>query len=148
MFKQTNIMLNCWIYYQTDVDKLFELIFLDQMCYFEKLNANQPNVLYVLNELFFFLLKLYFQTTRHLSERFYNELQRHNYVTPTSYLELISTFKVLLSKKQNEVHKLKRRYEVGLEKLNSAASQVRVLRHVFCASSCFFLFILTDCWKS
>jgi len=54
------------------------------------------------------------------------ELQRHNYVTPTSYLELISTFKTLLGKKRSEVHKLKRRYEVGLEKLNSAASQVRL----------------------
>ena len=38
--------------------------------------------------------------TRDLSTRFLNELKRHNYVTPTSYLELISTFKVLLEKKQ------------------------------------------------
>lgn len=64
------------------------------------------------------------QSTRTLSERFMIELQRHNYVTPTSYLELISTFKVLLGRKRTEVHKMKKRYEVGLEKLNSAASQV------------------------
>ncbi|CAK8675251.1 unnamed protein product [Clavelina lepadiformis] len=70
------------------------------------------------------MCKGFHTTTRLLSERFLNELQRHNYVTPTSYLELISTFKVLLGKKRTEVHKLKRRYEVGLEKLNSAASQV------------------------
>lgn len=38
--------------------------------------------------------------TRQLSARFLNELKRHNYVTPTSYLELINTFKVLLLKKQ------------------------------------------------
>ena len=38
--------------------------------------------------------------TRQLSARFLNELKRHNYVTPTSYLELINTFKVLLQKKQ------------------------------------------------
>ena len=31
--------------------------------------------------------------------RYYNELQRRNYVTPTSYLELIKTFKDLLEKK-------------------------------------------------
>lgn len=31
------------------------------------------------------------------------ELGRHNYVTPTSYLELISSFKGLLNKKQDEV---------------------------------------------
>uniref|UniRef100_A0A8D0HPP8 Dynein axonemal heavy chain 7 n=1 Tax=Sphenodon punctatus TaxID=8508 RepID=A0A8D0HPP8_SPHPU len=59
-----------------------------------------------------------------LSESFHTELQRHNYVTPTSYLELISTFKTLLEKKRAEVMKIKRRYEVGLEKLESAASQV------------------------
>ena len=38
--------------------------------------------------------------TRDLSTKYYNELKRHNYVTPTSYLELISTFKTLLNKKQ------------------------------------------------
>ncbi|XP_078488802.1 dynein axonemal heavy chain 7 isoform X2 [Ciona intestinalis] len=70
------------------------------------------------------MCKRFHTSTRTLSERFLNELQRHNYVTPTSYLELINTFKSLLGKKRTEVHKLKRRYEVGLEKLNSAASQV------------------------
>ncbi|XP_064598423.1 dynein axonemal heavy chain 7-like [Liolophura sinensis] len=63
-------------------------------------------------------------TTREVSERFLNELDRHNYVTPTSYLELINTFKTLLNLKRDEVMKNKRRYEVGLEKLESAASQV------------------------
>ncbi|KXJ28065.1 dynein heavy chain 7, axonemal [Exaiptasia diaphana] len=62
--------------------------------------------------------------TRELSLKYLNELKRHNYVTPTSYLELISTFKTLLNKKQVEVVKAKRRYEVGLEKLDSAQSQV------------------------
>jgi len=58
------------------------------------------------------------------SKRFREELGRHNYVTPTSYLELISSFKTLLHQKQTEVLKNKRRYEVGLEKLAFAASQV------------------------
>jgi len=62
--------------------------------------------------------------SRDLSTRFYTELQRHNYVTPTSYLELISTFKELLRKKRQEVNQMKKRYEVGLSKLMSAASQV------------------------
>jgi dynein heavy chain len=70
------------------------------------------------------MCKEFHQGTRALSERFLNTLGRHNYVTPTSYLELISTFKTLLAKKRNEVMKLKKRYEVGLEKLESAASQV------------------------
>ncbi|KAI0217392.1 Dynein heavy chain 7, axonemal [Lamellibrachia satsuma] len=66
--------------------------------------------------------------TRDLSHRFFTELARHNYVTPTSYLELINTFKTLLGKKRTEVMKAKNRYEVGLEKLLSAASQVSVMQ--------------------
>ena len=46
------------------------------------------------------LCKEFHMSTRDLSQRFWNELKRHNYVTPTSYLELISTYKTLLSKKQ------------------------------------------------
>uniref|UniRef100_A0AAY4BTU9 EF-hand domain-containing protein n=1 Tax=Denticeps clupeoides TaxID=299321 RepID=A0AAY4BTU9_9TELE len=63
-----------------------------------------------------------------LSARFQSELQRHNYVTPTSYLELISTFKDLLEKRRLEVMQLKQRYEVGLEKLESAAAQVATMQ--------------------
>lgn len=39
-------------------------------------------------------------STQLLSEAFYLRLKRHNYVTPTSYLELIQTFKTLLNKKR------------------------------------------------
>lgn len=56
--------------------------------------------------------------------RFSEELSRHNYVTPTSYLELISAFKNLLTKKRDETYKAKKRYVVGLEKLAFAESQV------------------------
>lgn len=62
--------------------------------------------------------------SRELSDKFCEDLGRHNYVTPTSYLELISSFKSLLANKRGEVLKLKKRYEVGLEKLEFAASQV------------------------
>lgn len=66
-----------------------------------------------------------FQTTaRDMSERYYSRLRRHNYVTPTSYLELILTFKSLLNVKRTEVAKAKERYVVGLEKLEFATSQV------------------------
>ena len=46
------------------------------------------------------MCKEFHQTTRKLSERYLSTLQRHNYVTPTSYLELISTYKTLLSMKR------------------------------------------------
>ena len=39
-------------------------------------------------------------STQALSEAFYSRLKRHNYVTPTSYLELIQTFKTLLNRKR------------------------------------------------
>uniref|UniRef100_A0A672V280 Dynein axonemal heavy chain 7 n=1 Tax=Strigops habroptila TaxID=2489341 RepID=A0A672V280_STRHB len=70
------------------------------------------------------MCKSFHTSTIDLSDLYCAELQRHNYVTPTSYLELIYTFKSLLEKKRTKVMKLKRRYEVGLEQLNSAASQV------------------------
>ncbi|XP_034417782.1 dynein heavy chain 7, axonemal [Cyclopterus lumpus] len=74
------------------------------------------------------MCKSFHTSTIELSFRFMNELQRHNYVTPTSYLELISTFKALLKTKRAEVVKLKHRYEVGLEKLESAADQVATMQ--------------------
>ena len=39
-------------------------------------------------------------STRDLSVKFIQELERHNYVTPTSYLELISTFKSMIDTKR------------------------------------------------
>ncbi|KAF3833726.1 hypothetical protein F7725_024930 [Dissostichus mawsoni] len=70
-----------------------------------------------------------FQTSvGEMSARYFSRLRRHNYVTPTSYLELILTFKTLLNAKRNEVNTAKNRYIVGLEKLEFAASQVSVMQ--------------------
>uniref|UniRef100_A0A8D2M718 Dynein axonemal heavy chain 3 n=1 Tax=Zonotrichia albicollis TaxID=44394 RepID=A0A8D2M718_ZONAL len=67
----------------------------------------------------------YFQeSVRDLSVGYYATLRRHNYVTPTSYVELILTFKSLLSRKREEVDMMRTRYLMGLEKLDFAASQV------------------------
>jgi len=46
------------------------------------------------------MCKHFHTTTVQLSERYLLELDRHNYVTPTSYLELINTFEMLLDKKR------------------------------------------------
>lgn len=59
---------------------------------------------------------------------FYQSLRRQNYVTPTSYLELIMTFKKLLDIKRQEIMTLKQRYVTGLEKLDFASSQVSVMQ--------------------
>ncbi|GFQ90622.1 dynein heavy chain 7, axonemal [Trichonephila clavata] len=52
-----------------------------------------------------------------LSTVFANELGRYTYITPTSYLTLISSFKQLLSEKQQEVRTAIQRYEGGLGQL-------------------------------
>ena len=59
------------------------------------------------------------------SEAFLSELGRHNYVTPTSYLELLATYKQVLALKRDEVGTLKNRLRVGLDKLIATAEQVR-----------------------
>ena len=38
-----------------------------------------------------------------MSERYFEEMSRHNYITPISYLELISLFNSLLKTKRSEV---------------------------------------------
>lgn len=49
------------------------------------------------------------------------------YVTPTSYLELINTFKSLLSEKRREVNNLKDRYGNGYDCLISTEANVNVM---------------------
>ncbi|CAJ1411101.1 unnamed protein product [Effrenium voratum] len=63
-----------------------------------------------------------------LAERFQKEVQRYYYVTPTSYLELINAFKGLLASKQEEVSKVKSRYDVGLDKIMSTEEQVTTMQ--------------------
>ncbi|XP_039631019.1 dynein heavy chain 3, axonemal [Polypterus senegalus] len=74
------------------------------------------------------MCKYFQESVRQLSEKYYATLRRHNYVTPTSYLELILTFKTLLNRKRQEVNTMRHRYLVGLEKLEFAASQVSVMQ--------------------
>jgi len=62
------------------------------------------------------------------SARYYDTLRRHNYVTPTSYLELLSTFKSVLKGKRKEVDTLRHRLRGGLQKLSGARQQVAVLQ--------------------
>ncbi|KAJ3254160.1 Dynein heavy chain 7, axonemal [Boothiomyces macroporosus] len=64
------------------------------------------------------------ESTRLTSQKFLQLYRRYNYVTPTSYLELIRTFKSLLALKQAAVLKLKNRYVNGLDKLTFAQNAV------------------------
>lgn len=71
-----------------------------------------------------YMCKYFHQSTQRQSQKFLSTLRRYNYVTPTSYLELIKTFKSLLAANQSAVLKNKNRYVNGLEKLNYAQTSV------------------------
>lgn len=51
-----------------------------------------------------------------------------NYVTPTSYLEMLRSFNVLYQRKYTEITIQRDRYTTGLEKLDSAAGQVALMQ--------------------
>ncbi|KAM4563453.1 dynein axonemal heavy chain 12 isoform 1-T1 [Odontesthes bonariensis] len=74
------------------------------------------------------ICKTFHTSAKQLSERFLTELGRHNYVTPTSYLELIAAFRQLLTQKRDAVMKSKQRYTNGLDKLAFAESQVAEMK--------------------
>lgn len=75
-----------------------------------------------------FMCKSFHESTVKQSQKFWSALRRYNYVTPTSYLELIKTFKTLLNQKRSAVLKLKNRYVNGLEKLNFAKNSVQKMQ--------------------
>ena len=59
------------------------------------------------------MVQTFHTSTNAGSKKFFEEQKRHYYVTPTSYLELITTFKTLLAQKRDEIMGLKNRYENG-----------------------------------
>jgi dynein heavy chain len=68
------------------------------------------------------------QSVEQASRRYLDEQRRYNYVTPTSYLEVLSTFKILLGRKREEVGTAKRRLVVGLDKLSTTEVVVDELK--------------------
>ncbi|KAK9888346.1 hypothetical protein WA026_000601 [Henosepilachna vigintioctopunctata] len=68
-------------------------------------------------------------TVQELSDRFKTEKQRITYITPTSYLELIQTFKSLYYLKVEQITTQRNRYETGLDKLDFAAGQVSIMQN-------------------
>ena len=68
------------------------------------------------------------QSVRTLAEKFLSDQGRFYYVTPTSYLELIGTYKTLLAEKRSSVSALRNRYESGLAQIFDAEDQVGVMK--------------------
>ena len=51
------------------------------------------------------------------SSRFLHELSRHNYVTPTSYLQLLAVFSGLVDTKKHDIATARDRTKTGLDKV-------------------------------
>lgn len=56
------------------------------------------------------------QSVARKSEQFLAELSRHNYVTPTSYLEILSMFAKMCRLKKTEISGQRDRTKTGLDK--------------------------------
>jgi dynein heavy chain, axonemal len=68
------------------------------------------------------------QSIEKLTDDFYRSMKRRYYVTPTSYLELLSTYNKVLAAKRNEVGTLRDRLKVGVAKLISTEKAVNELQ--------------------
>ena len=72
-----------------------------------------------------------FHTNAHdLAAEFLSEQGRITYVTPTSYLELLSSFDTLLAYKRGEVKTKKDRLKIGLDKIISTGELVEGMQKV------------------
>ena len=68
------------------------------------------------------------QRVRNLTKKYLEELRKYYYVTPTSYLELIKTFKDLLDKKRDEIGSVINKFRKGLDQLENAQTEVAKLQ--------------------
>lgn len=62
------------------------------------------------------------------SHQYQKEQGRTNYVTPTSYLEMLRCFKSMFKNKYTEITSQRDRYTTGLERLDFAAGQVSLMQ--------------------
>ena len=65
-----------------------------------------------------------------ISVKFSQELRRYNYVTPTSYLELLQMYRSILSEKRIELNTSIARLKGGLDKLvaaNGAVEEIKIV---------------------
>ena len=68
------------------------------------------------------------QSIEKASSDFLLKLRRRFYVTPTSYLELLSTYNRVLTSKRVEVGTLRDRLKIGVDKLLSTEKAVNELQ--------------------
>ncbi|XP_071333968.1 dynein axonemal heavy chain 2 [Trachinotus anak] len=67
------------------------------------------------------------QSVAQISQRMKVELRRHNYVTPTNYLELVSGYKKLLGEKHSELGEQVSKLRNGLLKISDTREKVEAM---------------------
>ncbi|XP_068440309.1 dynein axonemal heavy chain 2 [Clinocottus analis] len=67
------------------------------------------------------------QSVAQVSQKMKLELRRHNYVTPTNYLELVSGYRKLLAEKRSELGEQVSKLRNGLFKLNDTRVKVEAM---------------------
>lgn len=75
------------------------------------------------------------QSVRHYSQRFLEELRRHNYVTPKNYLDFIANYKRSLVDSRKQIGDTSARLDGGLQKLIQASEEVAELQEKLNAQS-------------
>lgn len=68
------------------------------------------------------------QQIRDMGVKYLAEARQYTYVTPTSYLDLLSTFTRLLKEKRSELQAMQQRYTNGLAQLKKTEDQVEVMQ--------------------
>ncbi|XP_062240587.1 dynein axonemal heavy chain 2 [Platichthys flesus] len=67
------------------------------------------------------------QSVAQVSQKMKLELKRHNYVTPTNYLELVSGYKTLLAEKRSELGEQVNKLRNGLFKISDTREKVEAM---------------------
>lgn len=94
------------------------------MAEFSETVGIEPELLNSLVECF----KTMHKSVEKISDQYRNELRRYNYVTPTSYLELLTMFKTVMKEKRNELKSAINRLKVGLDRLIDANVEVEKMQ--------------------
>lgn len=68
------------------------------------------------------------QSVRRFSSQFFEELRRHNHVTPKNYLDYVGNYKRSLRESRKKYSDLVSRLDGGLQKLIQAAQEVDLLQ--------------------
>ena len=71
--------------------------------------------------------KYFHEVMMRTSKQYFENEGRFNYVTPSSYLELIKLFKSLIAKQKSKVESFIQNYKTGVQKLLITAEKVKVM---------------------